>query len=456
MIPTPTLPPAPSTPDTLPRPATRILIFGLPCVGTTWLVNATAQLMQLRGDEPTWLGWWHELEDNQWPEMNAIVRVHAFDPVLATQAHHIFYCVQDLRDAVVATHRAVQRRPDRALADELMQCVEAWESWATEVVVNEQLSENADHYLAHLANALEVSDAVPDLSDLSRSLKKDSTGRTSRSDKTGSALPTSERSAIETAHRPWLERHGYLAPRSPASASATVRSETGAPTGILSDFVDDFRVLGVLKSLGFTPRTVLDVGASTGPWSVTCARQFPHAIYHLVEALPHRHRAMMREPDGRQWFLHELALGASTGTIELTMPTDGYGAYEASALGHKQHGRPIETLTVPLDTIDQMVSDGRLPLPDLVKLDVQGYELEVLRGGLCLWGKTEVFVVETSLFRFSPETPHMHEVIQFFDQRGYQFFDYAGQYRAGPAAVLAQIDLVFIAREGRVARSIKF
>ncbi len=434
-----------------------VLVFGMPGDGTTWLVNAVVRLLQIRGINQLWVGWSHELENNQLPDMTSVVRVHEFDPVLASKADFIFCGLRDLRDAVLNGHRALDIPADLSLADNLVSCAEPWEDWADHCVAQEQLVQDPQPSLNRLAEIIAVGPSVTDSlgAELTAFLTENQDGGSDRVGEYAVSLAPNDLAAIETAHQNWLIGHGYQV--SDASAAPTADSDAhDTEPEIHPDFQGDYKNLGILKRLGFRPRVVLDVGASTGIWSHTCAQLFPHAIYNLVEALPQKHAGLVHPIDNQQWFMFPVALGSEVSEIDMILPTDGFGVYEASVFGHEKSGRETESIRVKQETIDHLVTTHQMKIPDVVKLDVQGYELEVLRGGDCLWGRTEVFIVETSLFRFTPKCPILFEVVEFFEKRGYQLFDTSGEYRSGNAGVLAQVDLMFIAKAGRVASLIKF
>jgi len=71
-----------------------------------------------------------------------------------------------------------------------------------------------------------------------------------------------------------------------------------------------------------------------------------------------------------------------------------------------------------MTTLDEAVtSDSEGPV--FLKLDVQGYELEVLRGGNNLLSKTEVVVLECSLIEYNTGAPLIADVISFMKDRGF-------------------------------------
>ena len=65
-----------------------------------------------------------------------------------------------------------------------------------------------------------------------------------------------------------------------------------------------------------------------------------------------------------------------------------------------------------------------------------------------IFGKTEVFVLETSLYAFLDDIPLLREVIQFMAERGYEIYDVAGQIRRPIDGALGQLDIAFARRNG--------
>jgi hypothetical protein len=102
-------------------------------------------------------------------------------------------------------------------------------------------------------------------------------------------------------------------------------------------------------------------------------------------------------------------------------------------------------------TVDRLLETGVIRPPQLVKIDVQGYELEVLLGATKLWDSARVFFVETSLYRYWDKAPLLSEVVAFFAGRGFQVYDFSTECRM-PGKLLAQIDIIFVSAKCQLFR----
>jgi len=85
---------------------------------------------------------------------------------------------------------------------------------------------------------------------------------------------------------------------------------------------------------------------------------------------------------------------------------------------------------VEIITVDDLISNGKINLPELIKLDIQGFELEALKGAQKTFGYTEVYILEVSLFASdSPDQPLLSDVINFMLQKNYVVYDFPGFLR---------------------------
>lgn len=125
------------------------------------------------------------------------------------------------------------------------------------------------------------------------------------------------------------------------------------------------------ESLPFLPgiRTILDVGANRGQFALFASRRFPEAQIHMFE--PVQSAAAVARRVVPAAILHEIALGDEDGTTTFYVHPD---SDQSSVL-------PIEgasKIHVPVARLDAIPFG--LESRVLLKLDVQGFEMQVLRG----------------------------------------------------------------------------
>lgn len=203
-----------------------------------------------------------------------------------------------------------------------------------------------------------------------------------------------------------------------------------------------------LRGNGFDPGTIIDVGAYAGDWSRIAAGVFPASEYVLIDANPRNADALARavvELGSRSRF--EIALvGAAPGEADFHQAETGSSVLKE--LTTFPAGPPIR---LPMRRLDDVLDRDPLRPPLLLKLDVQGYELEVLRGGPRVLAAAEVVVMETSFLPYNEGAPLFAEVTAFMAAAGFVVYDLLGENRRQSDHALFQADIVF----GRVASGLR-
>ncbi|OFX08690.1 MAG: hypothetical protein A2516_00830 [Alphaproteobacteria bacterium RIFOXYD12_FULL_60_8] len=135
---------------------------------------------------------------------------------------------------------------------------------------------------------------------------------------------------------------------------------------------------------GGSVRSVVDVGANRGMFYRECVRNLPLlATYRGIEPHPVSFKVLEAMTRGDHIFL-PFAATSERATLELFDHEDWDGSVHASVhkevfprlfqsdkvVSHKIQGIPL----------DELMDEGRLAGADVLKIDVEGHEIEVLKG----------------------------------------------------------------------------
>lgn len=201
-------------------------------------------------------------------------------------------------------------------------------------------------------------------------------------------------------------------------------------------------MVDTLKTFGWSPKTVLDIGAFKGTWTRDMQYHFPMAAFTLIEPNPHPELLTVR---GR-------VLSEVVSDTQATVPW--YSNLSTGDSLYKEVTRHYAEVTPTLRTTTTL--DALFPSEtfDYIKLDCQGAELAILRGGARLLQGTEVLLLECPFAgQYNANAPTFAETIRDLDALGFSPLDIPELHRAN--GVLCQIDILFLRKTSPFWRSIQ-
>lgn len=215
-----------------------------------------------------------------------------------------------------------------------------------------------------------------------------------------------------------------------------------------------FGSLANMKRNGFTPQAILDIGAYGGEWTKEAAQLFPVAQLLMFEAQLSKAKQLqeiaLRIGEGRA-IVQNVLLGAENrDSVKFYAMETGSSVFEENTT----FGRA--PIFLSMCTLDSRLPAQGLPAPVLMKLDVQGYELEVLKGGELALSFSEVVIMEVSLLEYNKGAPLIGDVIKYMGLRGFVVYDICGQLRRETDGAMFQADLVFTKTDSKLRADRKF
>ena len=168
---------------------------------------------------------------------------------------------------------------------------------------------------------------------------------------------------------------------------------------------------------------VLDIGANIGLVtfilsSIVGTEGLVHAFEPNPEMCQLIERATTRN-NVENIVLHRVALGAQDGDLTLSVPSGNAGA--ASLITTRQVP-DSKTMTVPVHTLSSIMADQPIDHIRLVKLDVEGFEPEVLRGAAELFARRPPDTILFELNDCTAQDLADHPTIRLISQLGYGFY----------------------------------
>jgi FkbM family methyltransferase len=195
----------------------------------------------------------------------------------------------------------------------------------------------------------------------------------------------------------------------------------------ISDFVDWYVYFGLkdealdcLLSQIQSSDIVLDIGTNIGYVSLRCSQAASQGRVFGFEPSSHNFakakKNMALNPSISNLTINRIALGSLPGEISLksgNLHNRGMSSVVTSA-------EPLAEMVKVL-TLDDWFRENKLPKVDLIKLDVEGFELEVLKGGRWVIDtfrpKLFIEVDDRYLRKFDGTAPQIYHWLKAFDYR---------------------------------------
>jgi FkbM family methyltransferase len=210
-----------------------------------------------------------------------------------------------------------------------------------------------------------------------------------------------------------------------------------------------------LKLRGFNPATVIDVGVGKGTsWLYD---SFPTARLELFEALEVFRPACEEICRNKNARYHLVALGDRSGTAEIDfnvdMPTSstmaGFSPSLSPLAANSNPALKVVRQSIPIRRLDDF---GPFESPILLKLDAEGFEAPILRGGTETLSNSQVLISEVSVMRRHSQEASFGEFISHVESLGFSLIDFAELSPLRRGGPLAYVDAVFVRSDGPFRR----
>jgi FkbM family methyltransferase len=177
----------------------------------------------------------------------------------------------------------------------------------------------------------------------------------------------------------------------------------------------------VLKRSGMNPRTVVDVGAGRGTPQLYEA--FPTSFQVLIEPLKEHEpdlQNILKQYEGR-YFL--TAVGSSNRRSTITVEPRPHMSSFLERTAKTSTSDPTDKREVPVTTLDTLMEEHNLQPPFGLKIDTEGFELEVIKGAPKFLRKTQFVIAEVSITKRFVEGYSFSEFTEAMNRNGFFLWD---------------------------------
>jgi len=193
-----------------------------------------------------------------------------------------------------------------------------------------------------------------------------------------------------------------------------------------------------LKSFGFEPKNILDIGANKGKWTLEIKKKvFPKAEYTLIEAIDYEELDKLSVKHDNINYKNILLDEIEHFVTWYEKRNTGDSLFKENT-GYFDDCKEIKRSATTLDLVF-----NKNEVFELIKIDCQGAEIPILKGGNRLIQKSSVIILEVPFMgEYNIGAPNFYEHINYMENIGYRVFDIVELHRVDN--ILIQIDIIFI------------
>ncbi len=204
------------------------------------------------------------------------------------------------------------------------------------------------------------------------------------------------------------------------------------------------------KLPSYEMQVIFDVGANKGQSAMKFRKHWPKAQIHSFEPFQYAFQKLLDNTKGFNVTCHNFALGASNGHLDVQISDINKNSVRNSLLPENNIHDPeqLKTENIQLMTLSDFCREHAITFIDFLKIDTEGYDLEVLKGAVSLLNSTSILCIQTEVGMNPMNNFHVdfQSVRDFLASYGYLlfgFYDQAQEWKP-TRPILRRCDAVFI------------
>ena len=198
--------------------------------------------------------------------------------------------------------------------------------------------------------------------------------------------------------------------------------------------------LSFLKSCGFNPSVILDIGANFGGWTAQSLKIFPKSKFLMVEGNEFHRQALTDVAAGGD-VKFDIALVSDT-VKNVTFFVGDHGSSGSTLLRETSVHEFKEVMATAYD-LNTIIKRNNFPPAQLLKIDIQGAELLALKGASEIMPSVEVILLEVALLNYNIGQPSFYHLYRKLHRENFEIYSFQGVSVQDDGTVL-QADTFFV------------
>lgn len=184
-------------------------------------------------------------------------------------------------------------------------------------------------------------------------------------------------------------------------------------------YVGHLDILSKLKEENFQPNVIYDIGSCEGNWTEMATTIWPNCEFYLFDA-----NEDLNELYKGKKYNYYLGLLSNYNDKKIK-----YYYNETFIAGNSYYKELTEAYSddkyriLNSMTLDKVIDNNNWPLPDLIKMDVQGSELDILEGGKKILSQAKYLIVELQHIEYNDKAPLFEESIDIIEKSGWKLIN---------------------------------
>lgn len=192
-----------------------------------------------------------------------------------------------------------------------------------------------------------------------------------------------------------------------------------------------------IQQRGLQIKTVYDIGANSGAWSTAMKQSvLRDSYFYLFEGNPQQKDNLDRT--GLPYYIGILSNPGRESVEYYAANTTGDSYYKENT-GHYDNQ---DSQTMPCMTLESLVQTAEMPVPNFIKIDTQGSELDILKGAETILGQVDLIYIECPIIRYNIGAPNIQEYLDYMRSQNFIPMDLLEIHTS--EQTLLQVDIMFI------------